>query len=139
VSSCTPLSTTRAAAHSGGWVCLHCHQHAGWHLSHPSVPVFRCSRAPTCCNHPTSSCLWQWCGVLVVPSSPSSLRLPVSLLCPYHSCGTPFHPTSNCSWQWLGVLHGAGVIVSLSPRPPSLSSPLPIVVPPTNHPTSSCS
>ena len=36
-------------------------------ISHPPVPISCCSCALAHCNHPTSSCLWQWCGVLVVP------------------------------------------------------------------------
>ena len=130
MSSCTPLSTTRAAARSGGGVCSRRRQRAGWRLSRPSVPVSRRSRAPARRNHPTSSCSWRWCGVLVVPSSPSS---PPSPCLPPAAVPLTWHPFPPHEQLLVAVVGGASW--GRCRRLPFPSPALPLVSPPHRRST----
>ena len=125
MSSCTLLSTTRAAAHSGVGCARVIVNVWGWRLSCPSIPISRHSHAPTCCNHPMSSCSWWWCGVLVVPSSPSSSLSPCLPPAPVPLMWHPFPPHE----QLLVAVVG-GASWGRCHRLPFPSPALPLVSPP---------
>jgi len=105
--------------------------------------------------------------IIISPSpspSPSLSSFPFHSLLPllahYPShISTPFHPTSNGPWQWWGVLSQWVLVLVLAllifpipfthspspvvwPPPPHCLLPIPsviVIIPPTIHPTSSCS